>query len=75
MAQALKYPLPHVPLSLSHVDGMMLSTPKSALLTYFETKGAMTNLDEIDVQIIIAAFFLHIDKYLPDNFGSAAKYL
>ena len=38
MAQVLKYPLTLVHLSLSHIDGTMLSTPKSALLIYLETK-------------------------------------
>ena len=48
MAQVLKYPLTPVSLYLSHVDGTMLCTPKSALLTYLGTKGAMTTSDEID---------------------------
>ena len=75
MAQVLKYPLTPVPLSLSHVDGTMLSTPKSALLTYLETKGTMTTPDEIDAQIIDAVFFLHLHKDLPANFGHIAKYI
>ena len=45
MAQMLKYPLTRVPLSLSHVDGTMLSTPKSALLTFLGTKGTMATPD------------------------------
>ena len=39
-------------------------TPQSALLTYLETKEAMTTSDEIDVQIIEAAFFLHLHNDL-----------
>ena len=70
MAEVLKYPLTPVPLFFSHVDETMLSTPKSALLTYLETKGAMTTPDEID-----AAFFIQHHKDLPANFGGATKYL
>ena len=55
--KCLKYPLTPVPLSLSHVNGTMLSTPKSVLFAYFETKGTMTTPDKIDVQIVDAAFF------------------
>ena len=66
MTQVLNYPLTPVPLSLKHVDGMMIHTSKSALLTYLKTKKA-------DVQIIDAAFHLHKD--LPGNFGGVAKYL
>ena len=75
IAQVLKYPLTPVPLSLSHVDETLLSTTKSALLTYLETKGSMTIPDEIDVQIIEAAFSLHLHKDIPVNFGGVAKYL
>ena len=75
MGQVLKYPLTPVPLSLSHVDGTMLSTPKSALLTYLETKGTVTTPDAIEVQIIDAAFFLPLHKDLPANFSGVAKYL
>ena len=58
----VKYPLTSVPLSLIHVDGTMLSTPKSARLTYLETKGTITTPDETDVQITNVAFFiLHKD--------------
>ena len=72
MAQVLKYPLTPVTLSLRHVDGTMLSTPKSALLTHLGTKGTMTTPNKIDVQITDAAFFLHLHKDLPANFGSVA---
>ena len=41
MTQVLNYPLAPVPLSLKHVDGMMIHTSKSALLTYLKTKKAM----------------------------------
>ena len=75
MAQVLKYPLTFVPLSLNHVYGTMLSTPKSALLTYLETKGTMATPDEIDFQITDAVFFLHLHKDLQANFGGVAKYL
>ena len=46
---SLKHPLTPVPLSLSHVNGTKLRKPKSALLTYLETKEAITTPDEIDV--------------------------
>ena len=48
---------------------------KSALLTYLETKGAMTTPDEIDVQIIDGAFFLHLHKDLPTNFDRVANFI
>ena len=73
MAQLLKHPLTLVPFSLTHVNGTMLSTPKLELLTYIEIKGAMTTPDETDVQIIDAAFLLHLHKNLPANFGVLAK--
>ena len=60
-------------LSLSYVDGTMLSTAIPAFLTYLETKGAVASPDENDVQIIDAAFFLHFHKDLPANFGDVAK--
>ena len=53
----------------------MPCTPKSALLTYLETKGAMTTPDEIAVKIIDAAFFLHLHRDLSANFGGKVKYL
>lgn len=57
IAQVLKYPLIPVTLSWSHLGGTMLSSPKSVILIYLKTKGAMKTLDEIDVQITDAAFF------------------
>ena len=74
MAQMVKYPLTSVPLSLFHVDGTMLSTPKSARLTYLETKGTITTPDETDVQITNAAFFL-LHKDLRANFVGVEKHL
>ena len=74
ITQVLKYPLIHVPLlSLSHVDGTTLSTPKAALLTWLEAKGAMATPGEIDAQIIDAASFLH--KNFPANFGGVTEFL
>ena len=66
MAQMVKYHLTPVSLYLSHVNWMMWSTPKSALVI---------TPDEIDVQIIDATFFLHLHKDLSANFGGVAKYL
>ena len=38
MGEVLKYPLTPIPLSLCHVDGTMLNTPKSKLLQYMESQ-------------------------------------
>ena len=73
IAQVLRHPLTPVPLSFSHVDGTMLRTSKSAVLTYLEIKRAVTTRDEIDVQIMDTAFFLPIHKDLPANFAGIAK--
>ena len=70
MAQVLKYSLTPFPLSLSYVDGTMLNTPLPGRLRYLETKRARTTQDEIDVQIIDAAYFLHFYKDLAGNFSS-----
>ena len=75
MIQLLTYLLTPIPMSLSNVDGSMLSTPKSKLMTYLESKAFSTTPDLINVQIIDAAFFLHLQKDLPATFAGVAKFL
>ena len=75
MAEVLRYPLTPLPLSISHVDGTMLKAPKSTLLKYLEAKVKSDPPTSIDVTIIDAMFFMHLQVNLPDTFGGVAKYL
>ena len=74
MTQVLNYPLTPVPLSLKHVDGMMIHTSKSALLTYLKTKKARQPLMKLMFKSFMQHFF-HLHEDLPANFGGVAKYL
>ena len=78
MAEVLKYPLTPVPLFFSHVDETMLSTPKSALLTYLETKGTRKTIKlmlKSLMQHFFFFFFFHFHEDLPANSGGVANYL
>ena len=57
MTQVLNYPLTPVPLSLKHVDGMMIHTSKSALLTYLKTKKAMQPQMKLMFKSLMQDFF------------------
>jgi hypothetical protein len=75
MAEVLKYPLTPVPLSLSHVNGTMLKSPKVTILKHLESKVTTTPPTSVDTTIIDASFFLHlqINSHLveyPDFFVS-----
>ena len=61
-----------VPLALSHADGTMQKTPKSALLKHLESKIESTSATTIDVTIVDAMFFLHLQGNLPATFGGVA---
>ena len=75
MAEVLWHPLTPVPLSLSHVDGIMLKSPKSAMMKHLESKVISTPPTSIIVTITDAMFFMHLQVNLPDIFGGIAKYL
>ena len=75
IAKVLKYPLTPVPLSLSHVDGTMQKTPKSALMAHLEARIKSTPPTSIDVTVIDAMFFLHLHTNLPISFGGVSTYL
>ena len=75
MAEVLKFPLTPVPLALSHPDGIMQKTPKSALLKHLESKIESTSSTSIDVTIVDAMFFLHLQGNLPATFGGVARSL
>lgn len=75
MEQILKYPLTPVPLSMSHVDGTMMKTPKSKLLEELEKRIASSPPSKIDVTIIDGMFFLHLLYQPPSTFGGLADYL
>jgi hypothetical protein len=57
LEEVLKYPLTPLPLSLCHMDGTMLQSPKSALLKYLEVQTQSQPPTEVDVTIIDAMFF------------------
>ena len=72
IAEVLKYPLTPVPLSLSHVDGTMQKTPKSTLMKHLESRVKSTAPISVDVTVIDAMFFLHLQLNLPVTFGAIA---
>ena len=75
MGEVLSYPLTSFPLSLSHVDGSMHKTPKSAILSHLELKIISTEPKRVDVTIVDAMFILHLHLNLPLTFGGLATYL
>ena len=75
MEEVLRHPLKPVSLSLSQVDGTMLKSPKSALMKHLESKVKSKPPTSINVTIIDAMFFMHLQVNLPDTFGGIAKCL
>jgi hypothetical protein len=75
MGEVLSYPLTPVPLSLCHVDGSIQKSQKSALLNYLESKMISVPPTTVNVTIIDAMFFLHLNSNLPSTFGGVARYL
>ena len=67
IAEVLRHPLTSVPLPLSHVDGNMLKSPKSALMIHLESKVKSTPPTSINIIIIDAMFFMQVN--LLDTFG------
>ena len=53
----------------------MLSTPKSALMEQLERRVISATPTSIDVQIIDAAFFLHLYTDIPPSFGGVARFI
>jgi len=75
MEEVLSYPLTPIPLSLCHVDGNKQTTPKSTLLSVLEKRICSQPPPHIDVTIIDAMFFMHLQKDLPSSFGSVSRVL
>ena len=75
MGELLKYPLTPVPLtlSLSHIDGSMLKSPKAALLREIESRIVSAAPTRIDSVIVDGFFFLHLKQDLPESFGGVSK--
>eukprot|EP00794_Sanderia_malayensis_P015514 gene15514-17096_t len=74
MAEVMKYPLTPVPLSLSNVDGTMLKTPKSKLMSQLEKRVSTSPPPKVEAYVINAAFFFHHFCNLPETFGGVAKF-
>ena len=75
MAKVLRHPLIPVPLPLSHVDGTMLKSPKSAQMKHLQSKVKRTPPTSTNIVIIDAMFFMHLHVDHPDTFGGITKYL
>ena len=75
IAEVLKFPLTPVPLSICHVDGSMLKSPKSSLMKCIESRVQSQPPRSVDVTIIDAMFMLHLYSNLPNTFGGVAQYL
>ena len=58
VAEVLQHPLTPVPLSLSHADGTMLKSPRSALIKYLESVVKSLPPTSINIAIIGAMFFM-----------------
>ena len=73
--EVLSYPLTPVPLFLCNVDKTLLSTPKSALMEQLERRVISATPTSIDVQIIDAAFFLHLYTDIPPSVGGVGRFI
>ena len=62
IAEVLKFPLTPVPLSLSHVNGIMQKTPKSSLMKHLEALTATEAPTTVDVTIIDGTLHLLISS-------------
>ena len=58
MGEVLSYRLTSIPLSLSHADGSIRKTPKSAILDHLESKIISTEPKRVAVTTVDAIFFL-----------------
>ena len=74
IAEVLKFPLTPVSLSICHVDGSMLKSPKSYLMNCLESRVQSQPPRSVDVTIIDAMFMLHRYSNLPNTFGGVAQY-
>ena len=73
LAKVLSYPLTIVPLSLSHVNGSMNKTDKSALMKKLEKNAKKEKPDDVDAYFIDAMFFLRTVPNLPGTYGGVAQ--
>ena len=71
--EVLAYPLTPLPLSLCHVDGSLLHSPKAALLHHLESKIVSSPPSSVDVTIVDAMFFMHLQVNLPGSFDEVAR--
>jgi hypothetical protein len=53
----------------------MLKTPKVKLMKYLEDKVIPDNLTNVQVTIVDALFYLHLQSNLPQTFGQLSQYL
>ena len=67
------FPLTPIPLSLAHIDGGMLKTPKAKLLKELEQRIESDEPPFVDVYIADGFFFLHLFVDIPSSFGALAK--
>jgi hypothetical protein len=75
MGLVLQYPLTPVPLSLSHIDGSMLKTPKVTLLKNLESRIVSIPPNNIDITVVDAMFYLHLQTNLPETFGAVSRHI
>ena len=76
MEEVLKYPLTPFPLSLSHVDGSVQKTSKAAFLKHVELHVPTTSHAPINMTIIDASYFLHLQMNfaLPSTFAGVSHF-
>ena len=64
-----------VPLSFSHIDDVILKTPKVTLLKHLESRVQTVPQIVIHTTIIDAMFFLYLQSNLPETFGAVSRYI
>ena len=70
--EVLAHPLTPLALSLCHVDGSLLHSPKATLLHHLESKIVSSPPSSVDLTIVDARFFMHLQVNLPGNFDGVA---
>ena len=73
LENVLSYPLTIVPLSLSHVNGSMNKTDKSALMKKLEKNAKKEKPDDVDAYFIDAMFSMRTVPNLPETYVGVAQ--
>ena len=60
-------------LSLFHVDGSLFHSTKAALLHHLDSKIVSSPPSSVDVTIVNAMFFMHLQVNLPASFNGVAR--